>query len=514
MNPYPRTFSARAGARAGTLALALAVAACGSSPARFDPGIPDVPVDVTALPGNRRVTVTWPAARGASAYRVHAGTAPGVTPATATVTSGLVTSTSYVVTGLSNGTTYWFAVSATSSTGESAPSAEVSATPVPSGPFAQADLLGTWRFDALSAGASAGWSRGTIAVDGAGATTITAYADGAGGTAAPPGFLSRLLVDESGRVRDGATPEGSTFTGVLAPTHRTLIVLSSAARDAPALMILQLHAPSIAFGTGDLAGFGGGTQAPGGGSRKFALDQIATGPSPQEWAFACGQIGKNVPLAVQYTNSAGSATVALPYLTASAPSGAPAPSDKATTLAIDGGGIVTETLNPAITTGLPDFVLPEGYLTDDKTTIVGVGSTRDAPPRHVLRVYHLMNLLIDDPHTLSPADLVGGYAFRQLVVGDVPRSAWGSLGIDAAGNATFSSYADSAGGAAPAPLALAMDTLQVGVPPTPLTSLGFQGLLTSPQDASLHGKLSYFGDLLVLTRTEASGDSSFLVGVR
>lgn len=512
MKPLDGSPCGRTGASVSALFLALALAGCGSSPARFDPGIPDVPAGVTVVSGNRRVTVTWPAARGASAYRVYTGTAPGVTQATATLTSGIVTSTSYLVTGLSNGTTYWFAVSAISSSGESALSAEASATPAPSGPYAPADLLGTWRFDVLSAGVPGGWSRGTLSVDDAGATIITAYADSAGVTTAPSGFLARLLIDDAGRVRDGATPEASVFTGVLAPTNRTLIVLSSAAHDAPALMILQLHTPTIAFGTSDLAGFGGGTSAPGGGSRKFAFDQITTGPSPQEWGFACGQIGKNAPLAIQYTNSASSVTVPLPYLTASEPAGAAAPADKATTMGIDAAGVATETLNPAITTGLPDFVLPAGFMTDDKTTLFGVGSTRGTPPRQVLRVYHLMNLVLDDAHALSIADLAGSWAFEQLVVGDAPRSASGSLQIDAAGTATFGPYADSVGGAAPPSVTLAMDTLQSGG--VSLASLGLYGLLTSPQDGSLHGKLSYFGDLLVLTRTESSFASSFLVAVR
>ena len=103
------------------------------------PGAPSVPppapTNLTATAGDTQVSLTWSASSGATSYNVkRSGTSGGPYTQIAAPTS-----TSYTDTALTNGTTYYYVVSATNSTGESANSAQVVAVPNPPAP-----TFGTW----------------------------------------------------------------------------------------------------------------------------------------------------------------------------------------------------------------------------------------------------------------------------------------------------------------------------------------------------------------------------------
>ncbi len=83
------------------------------------------PTGLAATAGNAQVSLTWNAVTGATSYNVKRATTSGGPY----VLAGTATGTSFTNTGLTNGTTYFFVVSAVSSSGESPNSAEVSATP-------------------------------------------------------------------------------------------------------------------------------------------------------------------------------------------------------------------------------------------------------------------------------------------------------------------------------------------------------------------------------------------------
>jgi len=89
------------------------------------PPIPDPPTGLTATPGNEQVELNWNASSGATSYKVYRGTTSGDYD---TVFPG-ITDTSYTDTGLTNGVTYYYAVTAVNSSGESGYSNEASATP-------------------------------------------------------------------------------------------------------------------------------------------------------------------------------------------------------------------------------------------------------------------------------------------------------------------------------------------------------------------------------------------------
>ena len=97
------------------------------------------PSGLTATAGNAQVNLAWNASGGALAYYVKRATTSGG-PYTQVATPS---STSYVDTAVSNGTKYFYVVSAYDSDGQSANSAEVSATPQVQAPAAPNGLQAT-----------------------------------------------------------------------------------------------------------------------------------------------------------------------------------------------------------------------------------------------------------------------------------------------------------------------------------------------------------------------------------
>jgi hypothetical protein len=88
--------------------------------------IPSVPTGLTATPGNANISLSWTSSAGAVSYHLKRATVSGGPYTLGASPNGTSVSDSSVT----NGTTYFYVVSALNSAGESANSAEVSATPV------------------------------------------------------------------------------------------------------------------------------------------------------------------------------------------------------------------------------------------------------------------------------------------------------------------------------------------------------------------------------------------------
>src|ERR1700676_410556 len=119
-----------------SLLLALLPAGCGGysngggSGGSGGSNAPSAPTGLTATAANALVNLTWNASFGATAYYVKRSTTTG-SPYTQIATP---TTTSYADNSVTNGTKYYYVVSAYNSYGQSANSAEVSATPTPPPP--------------------------------------------------------------------------------------------------------------------------------------------------------------------------------------------------------------------------------------------------------------------------------------------------------------------------------------------------------------------------------------------
>ena len=86
---------------------------------------PPVPTGLTAAAGNGVVTLSWTASAGAISYNVGRSTTSGGPYATV----GTPTGTTFTDTSVTNGTTYFYVVNAANTSGDSANSTQVSATP-------------------------------------------------------------------------------------------------------------------------------------------------------------------------------------------------------------------------------------------------------------------------------------------------------------------------------------------------------------------------------------------------
>jgi len=102
---------------------------------------PAAPGSLSATPGNAQVSLAWTAASGATAYRVHRGTASG---GPYTIIRSNLIGTAFTDTGLVNGTPYFYIVTGTNGAGEGASSNQASATPVASLTFTSVAAQDGW----------------------------------------------------------------------------------------------------------------------------------------------------------------------------------------------------------------------------------------------------------------------------------------------------------------------------------------------------------------------------------
>ncbi len=109
--------------------------------------IPAAPSGVTAVAGDGQVIISWNTVGGATSYNLYMASQTGVTKSNySTLTDGMkqiAVTTPYTHIGLTNDKTYYFVVTAVNSSGESAESTQVFATPSVTPPSAPAGVTAT-----------------------------------------------------------------------------------------------------------------------------------------------------------------------------------------------------------------------------------------------------------------------------------------------------------------------------------------------------------------------------------
>ena len=117
-------------ARAGLLSLvcALALGSIMLVPEPHAAGVPDSPTGLTAIALSGQVGLAWKPSSGATSYQLYRGTTAA--SITTLVTPAGYTGTTFTDTGRTNNTTYYYAVKATSSSGQSLADQIAQAKPV------------------------------------------------------------------------------------------------------------------------------------------------------------------------------------------------------------------------------------------------------------------------------------------------------------------------------------------------------------------------------------------------
>jgi len=177
------------------------------------------------------------------------------------------------------------------------------------------------------------------------------------------------------------------------------------------------------------------------------------------------------------------------------------PDTKVSSMSISSSGVVTEARGTSDGIPAPTAYIAEGYMSDDKSLIVGVDTDSVSPGKYVMRIYGMVNIIAYDANSFSLSDLAGSYSIESLIVGTTTMTASGILSADGAtGAVAFDSYQDSTGNT---------------TPPDGFTlAITSDGILSSVADATLHGKMAYNKDVVVCTKTETAGVYSLSVALK
>jgi hypothetical protein len=88
--------------------------------------VPAAPAEITAVAGNKQVTLQWKEVADASSYNLYWSNTQGVSPTTGTKIANVLSPCMHM--GLTNGTTYYYVITAVNGYGESGKSTEVAIT--------------------------------------------------------------------------------------------------------------------------------------------------------------------------------------------------------------------------------------------------------------------------------------------------------------------------------------------------------------------------------------------------
>ena len=174
------------------------------------------PTGVTATAGNAQVTISWTSVTGATSYNIYWSTTTGVTKTTGTKI--LNATNPFTHTGLTNGTTYFYVVTAVDANGESAESAQVSATPTSTAPT-------TFTLTITKAGTGTGTVTSSPAGISCGATCAASYNSATS--------VTLTAAADAGSTFSGWSGGGCTGTGTCIVTMNAATSVTATFNPAP-----------------------------------------------------------------------------------------------------------------------------------------------------------------------------------------------------------------------------------------------------------------------------------------
>jgi len=124
--------------------LIILILSCGFEESSTEPAgsgsTPAAPTEVTAMTGNKQVTLQWKEIADASSYNLYWSNTQGVSPATGTKIANVLSPCMHI--GLTNGATYYYVITAVNGYGESVKSVEVAIT-LNNAPSVPTGIVGT-----------------------------------------------------------------------------------------------------------------------------------------------------------------------------------------------------------------------------------------------------------------------------------------------------------------------------------------------------------------------------------
>jgi inhibitor of cysteine peptidase len=323
----------------------------------------------------------------------------------------------------------------------------------------QSDLTGTWRMNGLERGkhgdgtAKNKWMRSRVTIAATtGIATCLSYSDSEGGAACPDGFDLTLTMNTTTGV---ITQSGTNATG--AGSHMTMTSTKNFAAgtgtngESPnfsyQLVIAQKEGTGASYTNADVR------------NKSFVYHQLRVG-SDNEWEYGAGT-----------TDATGAVNIS----SATMPSGTDTPGAVGT-MSLDSNGVVTMSGT--------DMATYQGFLSDDKKTIVGTQTSSSGTYTN----YSLMIIQVTGK-TYPAGPLPAGIAVGHMlgVATDVAFWVHNTTTVAAGGSITFSDWVSSNSG--------------VTAPGTTFT-----GYITSSGAYYLTGNPAYHG--------QVSDDGKFTVGTQ
>jgi hypothetical protein len=284
--------------------------------------------------------------------------------------------------------------------------------------------------------------------------TVTSLLNSNGGTTLPAPGSSTWTISATGVVSESGANGNPSFHGQMSSNKQ--LVIGTDSRDTGARKTLRVFRKRMGtdFSSADIA------------SISFVTHSLFSG-TDNTWEWAVGT-----------TDSSGNVSL----ISQTGPTGTSGPSPNVAVVSVNSDGIVTNASDPSF----------YGFMTDDKKVFFSV-NTADVG-QYTFMVVQLTG------QTYTQADYAGTQNFSSIR-NTVPNPFWayGVTSVDAAGNGTYLSYTDSAGGSTPA------NYVRV---------LSASGVVTDPADATSHGQMSFNKDITVRTNTNASGRFGLTIGFK